>query len=101
METIYLDPVTFHCSRTSADGMIPFETDFFNGKCDAFVEGYYAIPAGQSLTVPDGRTFEGEMIAPWKNYSILEAYQQQYEQMLPEMEDMKNALAILEVSADG
>lgn len=93
METIYLAPITYHCSRTYTDDAIPFETDFFKGKCDAFVEGYYIVPSGHSLILDDGRTFEGEMIAPWKPYKELDAVQRAYErQIIAEYEALINEL---------
>lgn len=59
--------------------MISAETAFFDGKCDAFVEGYRFIPAGESWIREDGAVFNGEMITPWKDYAILAAYQKQHE----------------------
>ena len=40
------------------------------------------------------------MIAPWKDYAILAAYQEQYEAMRAEMEDMQAALTIVGVTPD-
>ena len=60
--------------------MIAIETDFFNGKCDKFIEGYRFVPAGESWTRKDGKVFYGEMITPWKPYSELNAAQRAYEQ---------------------
>ena len=75
---IYIDS-DFKC-HTSNDGtMTAVETDFFDGKCDALIEGYRFIPAGESWTREDGVVFTGEMVAPWKPYSELAAAQQQYE----------------------
>lgn len=85
MRTIYID-FEFKC-HTSNDGtMRVVETDFFDGKCDAFVEGYRLVPNGESWTREDGTVFHGEMIAPWKPYNELAAAQQQYEIMLAEMD---------------
>ena len=78
MRTIYLDS-DFKCHVTDDGTFASFETDFFDGKCDTFVEGYRFIPAGESWTRSDGKVFKGEMIAPWKPYSELAAAQQQYE----------------------
>ena len=57
----------------------PVKTDFFEGKCPAFVEGYRYIPAGETWIREDGQAFTGEMIAPWKDYAALSAAQFQYE----------------------
>ena len=92
MRIVYIDS-DFKC-HTSNDGTLtPVETDFFDGKCDAFLEGYRYIPAGDSWTRSDGVVFHGEMIAPWKPYSELDAAQRQYEREL--LADAENALAIL------
>lgn len=84
MKTVYLDPITFECHpEQNADSThIPYETDFFDGKCNTFIEGYRYIPAGESWTRSDGQVFHGEMIAPWKPYSELDAAQRQYERAL-------------------
>lgn len=75
---IYIDS-NFKC-HTSNDGtMTPVETDFFNNKCTAFIEGYRFIPSGETWIREDGITFNGEMISPWKNYSELDAAQREYE----------------------
>lgn len=70
MKTVYLNPNTFEChTEQNADSTrIPYETSFFDGKCDAFIAGYRLIPAGESWTRSDGVVFRGEMIAPWKPY---------------------------------
>lgn len=83
MRTIYRDP-DYKCHVTNDDTMTAVETDFFDGKCDAFIEGYRLLLTGESWTREDGTVFTGEMIAPWKDYNTLAAYQQQYETMMAE-----------------
>ena len=85
MKTIFIDS-DFKCytSNNSAVKEI-FETDFFDGKCDAFIEGYRFIPAGESWTRSDGFVFRGEMIAPWKPYNELAVAQAQYEADMAEL----------------
>ena len=100
MKTIYIDP-DFRCHPASGEGLRAVETEFFDGKSDAFIEGYRFVPAGESWVREDGTVFAGEMIAPWKDYNVLAAYQEQYEAMLPELEDMRQALETLGVTADG
>lgn len=78
MRTIYIDS-DFKCHVTDDGTLTAVETDFFDGKCDTFVEGYRFVPAGESWTRSDGKVFKGEMIAPWKPYSELAAAQAQYE----------------------
>ena len=80
--------------HTSNDGtMREYEVEFFDNKCPAFIEGYRYIPDGETRTNANGVECSG--ISPWKEYAILAAAQEQYESMLPEMEDMKTALNIL------
>lgn len=75
---IYLDD-DFKC-HVSGDGtMTPVETDAFDGKCQAYIEGYRYIPSGESWTRDDGTVFTGEMIAPWKDWKELDAAQREYE----------------------
>lgn len=64
--------------------MVGVENEFFDGKCDAFIEGYRFVPAGANWTREDGAVFRGEMIAPWKPYSELDAAQREYERELAE-----------------
>ena len=89
---IYLDS-DFKC-HTSDDGtMTAVETDFFDGKCDAFIEGYRFVPSGESWTRSDGEVFKGEMITPWKDYAELDAAQREYEkQLLTEYQNKENSL---------
>lgn len=76
---VYIDN-DYKCHPTNLGGTYTaVETDFSDGKCDALIEGYRFIPAGESWTRSDGKVFKGEMIAPWKPYSELAAYQLQYE----------------------
>ena len=81
MRTIYIDS-EFKCHTMNDGTMIAVETDFFDGKCDAFIEGYLFVPFGESWVRSDGVVFNGEMIAPWKDYSELDAFQREYERRL-------------------
>lgn len=77
--TIYIDS-EYRCHTTNPDGIYrEIKTDFFDGKCATFIEGYRFVPAGESWTRSDGVVFTGEMIAPFKPYSELAAAQGQYE----------------------
>lgn len=78
MKTIYID-FSFKCHTSTAEGLTQIETDAFDGKCDAYIEGYRYIPAGQTWTRADGVVFTGEMIAPWKPWDELDAAQREYE----------------------
>lgn len=96
---IYIEPDTFKCHVTNDGTMTAVKTDFFDGKCDAFIQGYRFVPAGESWTRSDGVVFHGEMIAPWMPYDELDAAQRSYEQDL--IADMQQALKTLGVSVDG
>ena len=98
MAMIYID-AEFKCHVADDGTMTAVETNVFDGKCDAFVKGYRFIPAGESWTREDGTVFRGEMVAPWKPYSELDAAQRQYER--EQAADMQAALEILGVSVDG
>ena len=71
---IYIDS-DYRCHTQNDGTMRPIETDFFDGKCREFIEGYRFIPSGESWTGEDGTVFPGEMIAPWKDYAQLVAIQ--------------------------
>ena len=77
--TIYID-IEYKCHTSNPNGMCTaVETDFFDGKCVAYIEGYRYVPSGATWTRPDGVTFSGEMIAPWKDWLELDAAQRDYE----------------------
>lgn len=81
MRTIYIDS-DFKCHLTNDDNSFTaIETDFFDGKCNAFVLSYRFIPEGQSWTREDGEVFHGEMIAPFKNPIEVENVQTLYEEL--------------------
>lgn len=97
MKTIYLD-IDFKCHLENDGTMTAVETNFFDGKCKTFIEGYRYVPVGETWTRADGTEFPGEMISPWREYALLEEFQQQYEELIAQQEDMQAALAVLEVS---
>lgn len=75
---IYIDD-EFKCHTQAADGLTAVETDFFDGMCSAYIEGYRFVPAGKTWTAEDGTVYPGEMIAPWKPWAELDAAQRTYE----------------------
>ena len=78
---IYIDS-DFKCHVKNDGTFIEVHTEFFDGKCGSFIEGYQFIPEGHMWTREDGEVFEGEMIAPWKPYDELDAAQREYEREL-------------------
>ena len=79
MKTIYIDS-DFKCHVTDDGTMTAIETDFFDNKCDVFIEGYcYDI--------------KNSSIYPWKPYIELDYVQRKYEQQkLAEYETMQEEL---------
>ena len=68
MRVIYLDSEN-RCHTADPGGGTAVETDFFDGKCDAFVEGY-CCRADET----------GVAIYPWQDHRQLEQAQRAYEQ---------------------
>lgn len=94
MKTIYID--SEYKYHTTNDGtMTPVETDFFDDKCDTFIEGYRFVPEGEQWVRDDGEVFEGEMIAPAEEYFLLENAQMKYD--LQVMDEYKESLIELGV----
>ena len=84
--TVYIDS-DFKCHLSSADGLTAVETDFFNGMCPEYIEGYRLVPEGQVWTRSDGVTFRGLMISSWKQWNELDEAQREYErQRVSELE---------------
>ena len=77
--TIYIDS-DYKCHTSPGETLIAVETDFFDGKCRQYIEGYRFVPNGQSWEREDGQVFEGEMIAPWREYELLAEFQAIYEE---------------------
>lgn len=96
MKTVYIDN-EYKCHVDDDGSMRPVETDFFDEKCDAFIEGYRLVPEGESWTREDGEVFAGEMVAPWKDFAELDAVQREYER--EQLADAINALNELGVYA--
>ena len=75
---IYIDS-DYKCHTTTADGLTAVETNYFDGKCAAYIEGYRFVPNGSTWVRSDGAIFQGEMVAPWKPWDELDAAQREYE----------------------
>ena len=93
--TIYIDN-DYKCHVADDGTMTAVETDVFAGKCDAYIEGYRFVPAGQKWTREDGVEFSGEMIAPWKDYNELDAAQREYERQ--QLAQYESALSEIETA---
>lgn len=100
--TIYIDN-DYKVHVTDTGGLTAEEDDFFNDKCQTFIEGYRLVPEGKTWTREDGEKFPGQMISPWKDYAELEAVQREYEReqlaaLKAQNADMAAALEVLGVS---
>lgn len=92
---IYIDN-EYKCHTSPADGLTAIETDAFDGKCRQFIEGYRFVPAGQTWTREDGEVFHGEMIAPFRDYEILEELQAVYDEQQQTINEYEAALSDIE-----
>ena len=95
--TIYIDN-DYKCHTSPGEGLTAVETDFFDGKCRQYIEGYRFVPPGESWVREDEEVFTGEMVAPWRDYAILAELQALYEEEQAKQADMQAALAVLGVS---
>lgn len=75
---IYIDS-EYKCHVSPAEDRREFEVEFFDGKCDSFIEGYRYVPYDEEWIRADGDVFRGAMIAPWKPYTELYIAQLEYE----------------------
>lgn len=82
---IYLDS-DFKCHIENDGTMRPYETEEFEGKCPAYIEGFRIVPAGEFWTRKDGEIFSGKMVFSWRDYDLLEEFQAQYEEQLAKTE---------------
>ena len=85
----------YRCHVSNDGTMREFDVPFFDGKCDAFIQGYRYVPKDETWEREDGEVFTGEMIAPWQNYLGLYMAQLMYELELARMQ-----IAAAEVAAD-
>ena len=92
MRMIYIDS-DYRCHASDDGTMTPMETDFFDGKCDSYIDGYRFVPSGCTWTRSDGEVFHGEMIAPRIDHRELRLLQLEYENdaMKMELESTKEA----------
>ena len=90
--TVYIDS-DCKCHLTDDGTMTAIETDFFDGKCADYIEGFRFVPSGKTWTRGDGKVFNGRMFTPWKDFAGLDTAQRSYEQeQLAEYEALINEL---------
>lgn len=93
--TIYID-ADCKCHTDPGDGLRAVETDAFDGKCRQYIEGYRFVPAGERWLLDDGTFFDGEMVAPWRDYAMLAEFQAIYEEEQKTMIEYESALTEIE-----
>lgn len=81
--TIYIDNEC-KCHVSNPDGIYTKieAPEMFNGKCTAYIEGYRVRPEGYTYAIENGVVFgpEGSSVSPWRDLSLLEEFQRQYEE---------------------
>lgn len=84
---IYIDS-EYRCHTQNQEGVFrEVETDFFDGRCDAFIEGF---------VFDDSKGYR--QIYPWKYYVELDNAQREYEKQL--LADLQaNSISISELEA--
>lgn len=82
----------FKCYASNAGTMREIDLEFFDEKCKAFIEGFCCIPS------TDAAGNEIYTVFAWREFSLLEEFQRQYEELIAQQADMKAALAVLEVN---
>lgn len=94
---LYLD-ADFRCHLSGGAGMTEMDTELFDGKCPAYIEGYRYVPPGERWVREDGVMFQGEMITPWKPWEELEDAQRAYERELAETLSAENAALLSDMA---
>ena len=93
--TIYIDS-DYKCHTSPGEGQTAIETDAFDGKCSQYIEGYRFVSAGCTWVREDGVEFTGEMVAPFRDYSILEELQAVYDEQQQTINEYEAALSEIE-----
>lgn len=93
--TIYVDS-DYKCYVSAAEGRRAVETDFFDGRCDEWIESYRFVPAGETWVQENGMMFRGEMVTPWKDLG--EAYAAQTVYLKQQTAQYEAALAEIEAA---
>ena len=89
MMKIYIN-TDYKCYTLPYENLKTIETDAFDGKCQAYIEGYRFVPDGETWVREDGVVFQGEMITPWKPWEELDNAQRAYERQLLEEANVQN-----------
>lgn len=82
----------FKCHISNDGTMREFDVDFFDGKCDEFIDGYRYVPHGETWTRDDGQSFAGEILTPWKELSQLALAQSAADRVQAEADEQISTL---------
>ena len=86
----------FCCHTSNPNGTFrEVETNYFDGKCQTFIEGHRLVPKNEYWTRYDGKVFT-DMISPFKPFDELDAAQREYERQM--LADYESALAEIEAA---
>ena len=94
---VYLDS-DYICHTVNSAGYTEYETDEFDGKCRAYIEGMRLVPKGASWTRADGEIFHGLMVSPAVDAAGLYRAQETYEEDMALSADAISALEVLGVT---
>ena len=95
---IYIDN-DYKCHTSNQDGTYrAYELEFFDDKCQTFIEGHRYCPKGESYVRDDGEVFYGSCTVPWKPIEELYAAQREYERQL--LAEYETALAEIEATLE-
>lgn len=94
---VYLDN-NYMCHINNSEGYIEYETDEFDGKCRAYIEGMRLVPEGETWIRPDGEIFYGLMISPAVDAAGLQRAQETYEEAMALNADAISALEVLNIT---
>jgi hypothetical protein len=75
---------------------VTYDGDFFNDKCDEFIEGFRFVPYGHTWVRWDQVEFPGQMISPWIDAVYLDHIQAEY--VSKQFKDAVNALSLLGIT---
>jgi hypothetical protein len=84
MRKIYLDD-QYRCSVTNGENKTEIETDFFDGRCEEFIEGYCYIPKNEKWVNKNNIEFMGETIFPIADFNKIDSIQRSNERAALQM----------------
>lgn len=96
--TFYIDD-DYKIHLTNPDNTyeeVSYDGDFFDDKCNEFIEGFRFVPEGRTWTRWDQEEFPGIMIAPHTNIIYLDQAQARY--IKEQLDDAVAAFSLLGIT---